>query len=114
MLPPESPKLVQEMAPPPCFTGVVACLWRDPSPTATIKAPLEPMQPYILVEPATATMCTSCIIQDETMGVTYMDMVTISVGRVALNSSHVVPCSSGPTIDDITDHSQETEDDRDL
>ena len=36
------------------------------------------------------------------MGVTYMDMVTTSVGRVALSSSCMVPCSSGPTIEDVT------------
>ena len=102
VLPPKSPKLVQEIAPPPGFTGVVACLQRDPSPMTTIKAPLEPMQPEILAEPAIATMCTSHIIQDETTEDTYMDMVTTSMGRVVLSSSHVVPCSSGPTTEDVT------------
>ena len=61
------------------------------------------MQPEIMVEPAIATMCTSNIIQDETMGVTYMDMVTTSVGRVALSSSHMVTCPPGPTTEDVTD-----------
>ena len=79
-------------------TSTVACLWRDPLPMATIKAPMEPVQLEILVESAVATMCTSCIIQDETMGVTYMDMVATSMGRVALRSSHMVTCSPGPTI----------------
>ena len=60
------------------------------------------MQPEILAEPAIATMCTSCIIQDETMGVTYMDMVTTSMGRVALSSSQMTTCSPGPTIEDVT------------
>ena len=100
---PESPKLVQEIAPPPGFMGMVACLWRDPLHMATIEAPMEPMQPEILTEPAIATMCTSCIIQDETMGAIYMDTVTTSMGRVAFSSSHVVTCSPGPTIEDITD-----------
>ena len=74
----------------PGFMGVVACLWRDPLPMAVIKAPMEPMQPEILEEPVIATMCTSCIVQDETMGVTYMDMVTTSMCRLALSSHHVV------------------------
>ena len=69
---------------------------------ATIEAPIEPMQPEILVEPAIATMCTSCIIKDEAMGVTYMDMVTTSMGMVALSSSHVATCSPGLTIEDVT------------
>ena len=61
------------------------------------------MQPEILAEPAIATMCTSCIIQDEAIGVTYMDMVTPSMGRVGLSSSHMATCSPGPTIEDFTD-----------
>ena len=40
---PESLELVQEIALPSGFTGVVACLQRDPLPLATIKAPMEPM-----------------------------------------------------------------------
>ena len=42
--PPKSPKLIQEIAPPPGFMEVVACLQRDTSPMATIEAPMEPMQ----------------------------------------------------------------------
>ena len=55
-----------------------------------------------MVEPVVATMCTSCIVQDETMGVTYMDMVTTSMGRVVLRSSCLVACPPGPTIENIT------------
>ena len=102
MSPPEFPKPVQEIAPPPGFTAVVACLQRDPSPMAAFEAPMEPMQPEILAEPAIATMCTSPTVQDETTGVTYMDMVTTSLGRVALSSSYMVTCSLRPTIEDIT------------
>ena len=105
MSPPESAKLVQEIAPLPGFTGVVACLQRDPSPKAAIKAPMGPMQPEILAEPALATMCTSCIIQDEITGVTYMDMVTTCMGRVALSSSCMATCSPGPIIEDVTNFS---------
>ena len=102
MLPPKSPKPVQEITPLPGFTGVVAYLPRDPSPMATIKAPMDPMQPEILAEPAIATMCISHIIQDETTEVTYMDTVTTSMGRVALSSSCMATCSPSPTIEDIT------------
>ena len=92
----KSPEPVQEIAPPPGFMGVVACLQMDPLPTAAIEAPMEPMQPEIKAEPVVATMCTSCIIQDETMGVTYMDTVTTSMGRVALSSSCMVACPPDP------------------
>ena len=66
ILPPRSPEVVQEIVLPPGFMGVVACLQRDPLSMATIKAPMEPMQLEIMVEPAVAMMCTSGIIQDET------------------------------------------------
>ena len=68
----------------------------------TTEAPREPMQLKIMVEPAIATMCTSCIIQDETVGVTNMDMVTTSMDRVALSSSCMATCPPGPTIEDVT------------
>ena len=92
MSPPRSPKPVQEIALPLGFQREAACLQRDPSPMAAIKAPLEPMQLEMMVEPAVAMISTSHIIQDETTGVTYMDMVTTSMGRVALRSFHLVAC----------------------
>ena len=58
--------------------GGGSLLVEGPSPTAAIKAPMEPLQLEIMAEPAVSTMCTSHIIQDETMEVTYMDMVTTS------------------------------------
>ena len=65
---------------------------------AAVEAPMEPMQLEIMAEPVIATMRTSHLIQDETMGVTYMDTVTISTGRVALTSSCVATCPPRPTI----------------
>ena len=54
--------------------------------------------------PGISTMSISCIIRDEVMGVTYMDMVTTSVGRVALSSPDSEASSQGPTIEDVTNH----------
>ena len=68
-----------------------------------IEAPLELMQPEVMAEPSVAMLCTSCIVQDEVTGVTYMDMVTTSMGRVALRSSHLMAQPPGPTIEDGTD-----------
>ena len=48
-------------------------------------------------------MCASHIVQDEIMGVTYMDTVTTSVGRVALRSSCLMTKTPRLTIEDITD-----------
>ena len=47
-------------------------------------------------------MCATHLVKDEATGVTYMDMVTTSMGRVALGSSCVVANPHGPIIEDIT------------
>ena len=46
----------------------------------------------------------SCIVRDETTGVTYMDTVTTTIGRVALSSPDSEASSLGPMIKDITSH----------
>ena len=50
-----------------------------------------------------ASMSSSHIMRDELMGVTYMDMVTTFIGRVAISSPGQETCPTGPTIEDITD-----------
>ena len=52
----------------------------DGLPLIASEAPLEPMKPEVIVEPTVAMVCASCIVQDEATGITYMDMVTTSVG----------------------------------
>ena len=47
---------------------------------------------------------TSCIVRDEATGVTYMDTVTTSIGRVALSGLDSGASSSGPMIKDVTGH----------
>ena len=67
------------------------------------KALLEPTQPEAMVKPMVALMCAGCIVQDEATGITYMDMVTTSVGQVSLGSSCLVAQTPGLTIEDVTD-----------
>ena len=57
----------------------------------------------MIVEPTVAIMCTSHIVQDKAMGITYMDMVTTSVGQVALGSSCLVAQTPRLTIEDVRD-----------
>ena len=56
------------------------------------------------VTPGISTISTSRIIRNEVMGVTYMDLVTTSIGRVALSSPDPKASSQDPTIEDVTDH----------
>ena len=57
----------------------------------------------MVMEPTVATMYATHIIQGEATGVTYMDMVTASVGRVALWNPSMAVTLLGPTVEDITD-----------
>ena len=50
-----------------------------------------------------ATMSTSCIIRVEATGVTYMDTITTSVGRMALSGPEQESPTRGPIIEDIMD-----------
>ena len=83
--------------------GVAACLLRDSPSPAAIEVPTEARQPNALTRPAVATIYATHIVQDEATGVTYMDTVTASVGRVALRNPHMVTNLQGPTVEDITD-----------
>ena len=74
----------------------MACVWRDPWPVITFEAPPE------LRLPAVVMMCASCIVQDETTGMMYMDTITTSMGQVALVGPHSAIQALGPTIEDIT------------
>ena len=100
---PKPMEAVQKGALPPGFKEVMACLRRDPSPTTALEAPMEPLQLEMPIKPAIATMCASCIVQDEATGITYMDTITTSIGPVALEGSHLAIQAPGPTIEDITD-----------
>ena len=54
--------------------------------------------------PRISTMSMSYIIRDKATGVTYMDTVTTSIGRVALSGPDSEASSLGPTIKDVTSH----------
>ena len=94
---------MQEVALPPGFKEVKACLQRDLLPVTAFKVPLEPMQPEAMVEPMVGTVCASCIVQDEARGITYMETVTTSVGQVAFGCSHPVAQIPRLTIEEVTD-----------
>ena len=103
---PGSSKPEPKIAPPPGFKGVAACLLRDLPFSTPVEAPWETRQPDTLEGPTVAMMYTTHIVQDETTGVTFIDMVTTSIGKVALGNPHMVANFWGSTIEDITDLSQ--------
>ena len=88
---------------PPGFLGVTACLQRDPLLEKAHEVPPDPIRIASVMKPNMATMSASCIIKDEAMGVTYMDTMTTSVGKVALGGSEQGTLTKGPIIEDIMD-----------
>ena len=57
----------------------------------------------MLVEPTVMTMYATCIVQDEVTGVTYMDTVTASVGRVAFGNPHMAATFPGATVEELAE-----------
>ena len=82
---------------------MMACLRREQSPGGAHEVSPDPLMVGVMLAPGVATMSTSHIVKDEVTGVTYMDMVTISVGRVALSGCEQETSAQGPKIQDITD-----------
>ena len=68
-----------------------------------LELPVGLMPMELVAAPGIASMSSSHIIKDELMGVTYMDMVTTSIGRVTISSLGLEAFPTGPTIEDIMD-----------
>ena len=90
-----------KVMPPLGFKGVVACLLRESPSLAPVEATPKVRQPAMLVEPTVMTMYATGIVQDEVTGVTYMDTVTASVGRVALGNPYMVATLPGTTVEEL-------------
>ena len=102
-LPTEESGIIWQVTLPPGFLGVTACLQRDQLTEGICKVPQDPLMIEVILVPAVAMMSTSHIMRDEVTGVTYMDTVTTSVGRVTLSSPKQETSAQGPTIQYVTD-----------
>ena len=100
---PESPKPRPKVSLPLGFKEVAACLQRSSPPPAPTDTPPEARQPEMLMESTMMTMYATHIVQDEATGVTYMDTVTTSVGRVALRNPCMAATFPGPTVEELTE-----------
>ena len=104
--PPETPSPTQELEViqwvtlTPGFLGVTACL-RSQLLEEVHEASLDPLAEGVMSALGVATMHTSCIIRDKVTGATYLDMVTTSVGRVALSGPEQETLAQGPMIEDV-------------
>ena len=59
--------------------------------------------PEVATKPTVATMYANHVMQDKASGVTFMETVTTSIGRVALRQTQLAIQNPQLTIEDITD-----------
>ena len=81
---------------------MTTCL-RNQLPEEVPKAPPVPVAVGMMAAPGMVTMSTSHVVWDEATGATSLDMVTTSIGRVALSVPEGRITMPGPEIEDVTD-----------
>ena len=80
----------------------MACLWMLELVEVDLEPPLGTMPIGLVATLGISSMSVSCIVRDEVTGVTYLDTITTSIGRVALSGLDPEAPSLGPTIEDVT------------
>ena len=86
------------------FSGVTACLHTPELVEVDLEAPVGAMPIRLVATPGISSVSSSLIVKDEIMGITYMDTVTTSIGRVTISGLDLEAFPTGPTIEDIMDH----------
>ena len=66
------------------------------------EAPMGTLLVGLVMTPGISSISSSCVVTDDTAGLTYVDTVTTSVGRIILHELDPNATSTGPTIDGIT------------
>ena len=56
----------------------------------------------LLATPGISSVSSSHIVKDKIMGMTYIDTITTSIGRVTISGPGLEALATGPTIEDIT------------
>ena len=86
------------------FSGVMACLHTPELVEVDFKGPVGVMPIGLVATPGISSVSSSHIVKDEITGITYMDTITTSVGRVTISGPGLEAFPTGPTIEDITNH----------
>ena len=94
--------LVQPPTLPCSFLGVMSCLCMPELVEVDLEPTMDTMPIGLVATVGISSMSASHIVKDEATGVTYLDTIMTSIGRVALSSQDLEAPSSGPTIEDIT------------
>ena len=67
------------------------------------EAPVGTLLVGLVMMPGISSISSSHVVMDDATGLTYVDTVTTSVGRIILCGLDPTATSTGPTIEDITD-----------
>ena len=65
------------------------------------EVPMGTLSIGLVTMPGMSSVSSSCIVTDDAMGLTYLDTVTTSVGRIILHEPDP-DASTGPIIEDVT------------
>ena len=95
--------LVRPSTPPCSFAGVTACLKMLELVEVDQELPFDTLSMGLVMTPWISSVSSSCVVKDVTTGLTYVDTVTTSIGRIILSGPDPNTTSTGPTIEDITD-----------
>ena len=91
---------------PPCgFVGVMACLHMLELMELDQEVPGGTLSVGLVLAPGISSISSSCMVKDEATGLTYVDTITTSIGRIVISgdATSLNPNAPGPTIEDITD-----------
>ena len=84
------------------FSGVTACLHTPELIEVDLEVPVGAMPIGLVAIPGISSVSSRCIVRNKITGITYMDTITTSIWRVTLSGPNPKACSTGPTIEDIT------------
>ena len=95
-------EVAHQWMPTPSFLDLTTCL-RNQSPEEVPEAPPVPVSVGMMAAPGRVTLSASHVVWDEATWATYLDMITTSIGRVALSVPEGRITMLGPEIEDVTD-----------
>ena len=95
-------EVAHQWKPTPSFMDITTCL-RSQSSEEVPETPPVPVVMGMMAAPGVATMSTIWVVWDEATGPSYLDTVTTSLGRVALNVPEDEVIMLGPKIEDVMD-----------
>ena len=94
--------LVKPPTPPQGFVGVTACLKMPEFMEVDQEVLMGTLSIGLVMTLGISSMSSSHVVKDHATGLTYIDTVTTSVGRIILSGLDLNASSTGPTIEDIT------------